>query len=849
MTQHIQIRGARQNNLKNIDLRLPRKNLIVITGVSGSGKSSLITETLVAFSQRRFLESLSLQNKSVLNQFPRPLVDRIEGLPPVIDVSPPKRSPHARSTLATITEIHDFLKLLFSRLGKAHCPNCNQVLDSMSKTQIIDDVLAGAEKQKIMILSPIDFDSVDDAKKKWEQIQQQSFVRARYNGEILETGSEIDFKKNPPQKIEAVVDRLVLKDGIESRLSESIDSALQAANGKCIVLRSIEKDWEEQHYQTQNVCTDCQIPFPEIEPQLFSFWSPKGCCLACGGIGSIEDPENSGSEKNRIPCRECEGTRFQKFARNVFLAGTSITDFLRMNVLGAANQTENWIREFTQGKTNNDSETIAKRLLPEILSRLKFLCDVGLSYLNLNRAANTLSAGELQRARLAAGLGSGLSGICFILDEPSTGLHDSDSLRLLEVLKNLRDRGNTVIAVEHHPEIIRSSDFIVEIGPSAGKQGGKIVASGNLDDFKNSKESKTVRVLDQNETLEEGLNGKRTEGDEYHGNLLLTGAKQHNLKNVSLSIPLKKLVAVTGISGSGKSSLILKTLAPALRAKLNRKIIPVGTQCDSLEGFELLQALKVIDQSPIGKNGRSNPATFTGIWTEIRKLFSKTRLARVRGYSPNRFSFNSKDGRCESCLGTGEQKSETSFFEETALICEVCQGRRFNAQTLAVRYRDLSLAEILELSIDEALEFFESLITIASKLKTMQKLGLGYLKLGQPASTLSSGEAQRLKLSSELYSSLSNTMYLLDEPSRGLHESEIPLLISLLKEFVENGNSVVIVEHNLQMIRSADWIIDVGPQAGDDGGEIISTGTVNHVAEKGKGPTSTALKGRALKGT
>ena len=841
----IYLENVQQNNLKIASLVLPHNELIAVTGVSGSGKSSLVRETIAAYAQRRFLESLAASNSFLLEQVPRPKVDCIKGLPPVIDVSPPVRRAHPRSTLGTITDIHDFLQLLYSHAGTGHCPKCNDTLNAQTVSHILNSILQGSEKQKVMILAPIANGSSEEIQKGWSSLSQHGFVRARLNGTIIETDGQLGKNLQTEQTLEAVVDRIILKPGVETRLRESIETAIHLSNGFCLAVSSSGDDWEERLFQTKYHCRKCEISLPNFKPEHFSFWSPHGACPNCTGLGTTSEGDTTENQQ----CDHCEGSRLNSFARSVLFYGKSIDQFSALDIHTSHQLVLSWIDNSSQKSSFDDAtQTVVNRLLPEIESRLDFLIQVGLEYLTLDRAATSLSSGEFQRARLAASLGSGLSSVCYTLDEPSAGLHAMDVSKLLTLLKSLNKCGNSVIMVEHHRELIRAADRIIDLGPGAGKAGGTVVASCTPSECSNNKNSVTGRFLNntsKNNDLRASNSSMPTVATtvptEEKTFLKIVGAKRHNLKNLTVSIPLQKLVCITGVSGSGKSTLIAESLYPAARAILQRKPIPKNCCLDMLEGMESIQQVRLVDQSPIGQNGRSNPATVTGLWTEIRKLFATTRTARARGYSASRFSFNSRDGQCTACKGTGEQQSRSGITADLVLKCPLCAGRRFNTQTLSVYYNNQSVADILEMSIDEAAGFFEPYASLKNRLNMMQKLGLGYLLLGQSAATLSSGEAQRLKLAVELGTQLRKTLLILDEPTRGLHLSEVLPLIEVLKEIVDAENSILIIEHQLDLISASDWLIDIGPKAGESGGTIVASGSPNAVCKEEIGDTAKAL--------
>lgn len=929
MNDKIIIKGARQNNLKNIDLTIPRNKLIVFTGLSGSGKSSLAFDTIFAEGQRRYIESLSSYARQFLGQMDKPDVESIEGLSPAISIDQKTTSQNPRSTVGTVTEIYDYLRLLFARLGVPHCPNCGTEIKSVSIDQIVDKVMEMEDKSKFMVIAPVVRDRKGEYKKELDSYRKSGFVRVKIDGEIRSLDEEIVLEKNIKHNIGVVVDRLVIKDDITRRLTDSIETALKLADGLVV----IDKDGQETLYSTNNACPDCGFSVGEITPRMFSFNAPAGACEACSGLGfkneidinklipdpklSLEDgavkctgwnldasgmtqmrfralsrkygfsmktpykdlPEKvkhailygtgnetieyeansrnfsmrfdgsyegvvnnltrrykeTTSEATRAdieklmsmrPCEKCGGKRLKKHVLAITVGGRNIYDVCEMPV-------DRLKAYFDSLVLTSKEKAIAEPILKELCERVRFLVDVGLNYLTLSRASGTLSGGESQRIRLATQIGSGLTGVMYILDEPSIGLHQRDNDRLIATLKRLRDLGNTLIVVEHDEDTIRSADFIVDIGPGAGVNGGKLIVAGTLDDVVNCPESITGDFLAGRRKIAVPL-ARRSGNGKF---ISVIGAKQNNLKNINVDFPLGKFIAVTGVSGSGKSSLINGVLYPYLSNVLNDSRLPLG-KFDEITGVEEADKVIAIDQSPIGRTPRSNPATYTGVFTFIRELFSMTPDAQSRGYGSGRFSFNVSGGRCENCSGDGIIKIEMHFLSDVYVPCEVCGGKRYNRETLEVKYKDKSIYDVLEMTVDEACEFFRNIPKIYNKVKTLQEVGLGYIKLGQPATTFSGGEAQRIKLATELSKrSTGKTIYILDEPTTGLHVADTERLISILNKFVDKGNTVIVIEHNLDVIRQADHIIDLGPEGGDGGGQIVVCGTPEEVKASGKGYT------------
>ncbi|MDK0904814.1 excinuclease ABC subunit UvrA [Clostridium perfringens] len=936
MKDKIVVKGAKVHNLKNVSLEIPRDKLIVFTGLSGSGKSSLAFDTIYAEGQRRYVESLSSYARQFLGQMDKPDVESIEGLSPAISIDQKTTSRNPRSTVGTVTEIYDYLRLLYARVGVPHCPKCGKEITQQSVDQIVDQIMELPERSKIMILAPIIRGRKGTHEKVLENIKKQGFVRARIDGEIYDlTEDEVKLEKNIKHNIEAVVDRIIVKDGIEGRLTDSIETSLKMAEG--LVLVNIIGE-EDRLYSEHFACADCGISIDELAPRMFSFNSPFGKCERCDGLGTLmeidEDlvvpnkdlsirggaistwgdsrmkeeswtycvlkalmdkynfdldtpykdlpkkvqevlmygePEklkvtytkenvkavynhsfegeinnlrrrymetNSDSMKAEIekymsdnPCPKCKGARLKPEALAVTVGGKNIFEFTKM----AIREELDFINSIDFSEKD---KIISSQIIKEIQSRLSFLINVGLDYLDLARTAGTLSGGEAQRIRLATQIGSQLMGVLYILDEPSIGLHQRDNDRLIATLKQLRDVGNTLIVVEHDEDTMREADYIVDIGPGAGEHGGEIVAAGTLEEIMGNGNSLTGKYLTGAKKVE--LPEERRKGN---GNFItVKGAKENNLKNVTAKFPLGTLTMVTGVSGSGKSTLVNEILYKGLN-KIVNKAKDLPGKFKEITGYENIDKIIDIDQSPIGRTPRSNPATYTGTFDIIRELFSQTQEAKMRGYKPGRFSFNVKGGRCEACSGDGIIKIEMQFLSDVYVPCEVCKGKRYNRETLEVKYKGKNIADVLNMTVEEALEFFENIPRIKNKLQTLMDVGLGYIRLGQPSTQLSGGEAQRIKLAYELSKrSTGKTLYILDEPTTGLHIHDVNRLVKILQRLVDGGNTVIVIEHNLDMIKCADYIVDLGPEGGDKGGTIIATGTPEKIAEAKESYTGKYLK-------
>ena len=920
MQDKIFIKGARENNLKNIDLEIPRDKLVVVTGLSGSGKSSLAFDTIYAEGQRRYVESLSSYARMFLGQMDKPDVDYIEGLSPAISIDQKTTSKNPRSTVGTVTEIYDYLRLLWARVGVPHCPKCGKEIRQQTIDQIVDKIMELPQGTRIQVLSPVVRARKGEHVKVFEDAKKSGYVRARVDGIAYDLSEEIKLEKNKKHNIEIVVDRLVIKPDLGRRLTDSAETAMALSGGLLYI--DLVSTGEIMSFSQNYACDDCGISLEELEPRLFSFNNPHGACPTCTGLGvqllvdpeliipnpelsiaeggivasgwsnvkndsisrmyfealakrfhfKLTDPLNTLSREatdailngtkgeplqlkyersegygvirrefegiipnlerryretqspamradieecmSETPCPACQGMRLKKTALAVTVGGMNIADFCNLSVFKAL--------EFIESlELSKKDQMIAERIVKEIRARLGFLTSVGLGYLSLSRAAATLSGGESQRIRLATQIGSSLMGVLYILDEPSIGLHQRDNEKLLRTLKQLRDLGNTLIVVEHDEDTMRAADYVVDIGPGAGINGGQVVCAGSIEDICACPDSITGAYLSGRKKIP--VPEKRREGSGK--SIWIRGARENNLKNIDVEIPLGKLVCVTGVSGSGKSSLINEIFYKTLAAEKNRVKVRPG-KCDRLEGLEYVDKVIALDQSPIGRTPRSNPATYTGVFNDIRNLFAATQDARLRGYNQGRFSFNVKGGRCEACCGDGLLKVEMHFLPDVYVPCEVCGGKRYNRETLEVKYKGKSIADVLDMTVEEACGFFENQPKIYNKIKTLYDVGLGYVRLGQSSTTLSGGEAQRVKLATELSKrSTGSTVYVLDEPTTGLHVADVHRLINILDQFADAGNTVVVIEHNLDVIKAADHIIDLGPEGGDGGGELVFAGT------------------------
>ena len=916
MEKYIRIKGARAHNLKNIDVNIPRDKLVVITGLSGSGKSSLAFDTIYAEGQRRYVESLSSYARQFLGQMDKPDVDQIDGLSPAISIDQKTTSHNPRSTVGTVTEIYDYLRLLFARAGHPHCPKCGKPITQQSVDQMIDQIRELPERTKLLVMAQVVRGKKGEHKKVLAHIRHEGYVRVRIDGEVMDIGEDIQLEKNKKHTIEVVIDRLVVREGMESRLADSLETALKLGEGVAYVQIV---DGELLMFSENFACVDCGISLPEITPRMFSFNNPYGACPVCMGLGShmefdeelvLPDPTlsvgggvfaplsknlhsyamcvmkailekrgysletpwqeidkktqqvllyGSGEERftfrytnmfgedkeyfvpfegvmpllarryhetdsdemresyenymTEIPCKACHGARLKPETLAVTVGGKNIDEVTRMTIREAD-------EFFTQLTLTPREMKIAAQILKEIHARLHFLLDVGLDYLTLSRSAGTLSGGEAQRIRLATQIGSGLQGVLYVLDEPSIGLHQRDNNRLLATLKHLRDLGNTLIVVEHDEDTMYAADHIIDIGPGAGANGGRVVAEGTAEEIKKNPDSITGAYLSRRKFIP--VPAKRRPGN---GKFIeVVGAAENNLKDLTVKFPLGTLTLVTGVSGSGKSTLVNEILYRGIASRLYHAKGKPGKH-KKIKGLENIDKIIDIDQQPIGRTPRSNPATYTGVFDAIRELFSQTSEARMRGYKAGRFSFNVKGGRCEACKGDGILKIEMHFLPDVYVPCEVCKGARYNRETLEVRYKGKNISEVLDMTIDEAVEFFANVPRIARKLQIIQDVGLGYIKLGQPATTLSGGEAQRVKLATELSRrSTGKTLYILDEPTTGLHTADIHKLLDILQRLVAGGDTVVVIEHNLDVIKTADYIIDLGPEGGDKGGTVVATG-------------------------
>ncbi len=835
MGNSIIIKGAREHNLKNIDVEIPRDKLVVITGLSGSGKSSLAFDTIYAEGQRRYVESLSAYARQFLEQMGKPDVDSIEGLSPAISIEQKSTSHNPRSTVGTVTEIYDYLRLLFARVGRPYCFQCGEEITAQTVQQMVDAIAAQPEGMKFQILAPIVRGRKGEYRKELLEMRKAGYVRARIDGKIVDLGEDISLDKQKKHTIEIIVDRLVMKtgDALMRRLADSVETSVKLTGGLVGVLT---EDGHTRLYSDRLACIKCGVSYPEVTPRVFSFNSPHGACPACDGIGYAVTPGGEEEEDFTLlePCETCHGARLRPESLSIKLAKKSIAEVTKLSVRTAADF-------FLSLKFTDRELVIAHRILKEIRERLGFLVNVGLDYLTLDRTAATLSGGEGQRIRLATQIGSGLVGVLYILDEPSIGLHQRDNRRLLQTLLRLRDLGNTVVVVEHDTETMMAADYVLDMGPGAGSQGGYVIAQGTPQQIMGDPRSLTGQYLRGTQTVSVPQRQRKP-----RGTLSVVGAQKHNLKNVTARIPMGLFTCVTGVSGSGKSTLVLEVLFHSLSQLLYHKK-PKIDGCKELRGVDGLDKVIDIDQSPIGRTPRSNPATYTGLFGYIRDLYSNLPESRVRGYKPGRYSFNVKGGRCEACQGDGLIKIEMHFLPDVYVTCEVCKGQRYNRETMEILHKGKSIADVLNMTVDDALEFFEHIPLIKTKLQTLHDVGLHYVKLGQSATTLSGGEAQRVKLSRELSKrATGRTMYILDEPTTGLHFADVQRLLDVLDRLVEAGNTVLVIEHNLDMIKNADWIIDLGPEGGDRGGEIVAEGPPKEIAKSKRSYTGQVLREAGL---
>lgn len=855
----IRIRQARTHNLRSVDVDLPRGLLTVITGPSGSGKSSLAFDTLHAESQRRYLETLRAGARAVFAPLPRPDVDLIDGLPPTVCVAQRLGGARPRSTLATVTEIHDHLRLLWARLGVPHCWQCGRPVRKHTIADIVRATFTRGEGRKVFLLAPLVQDEPGEHQEAFQTIRQGGYLRARIDGVLHEIRDTPKLKPKEPHSIELVVDRLVVRAGLEDRFTESITTAARLGEGRVLITDLDDGDWRDELYSTVLACPRCRLTLPDLEPRRFNFNNPYGACPTCTGLGQIEairrtgdapaqkledEEEEEGEFVEFTPCPDCGGARLHIEARSVRFAGKGLHEVTAFTVAEALT----WFEALPARQDSMPVEPALLRardvLLTEIATRLRFLDSVGLGYLTLERRAPTLSGGELQRARLATYLGGGLRGICYILDEPTMGLHSRDTDRLLKSLRVLQERGNTVVVVEHDEAVIRHADWLIDIGPGAGRDGGQLLAAGTTPDVLANPNSVTGRYLVPSphascaenaapRQLGAGVSDQPPTARETGGRkcLRIRGARHHNLKNLDVAMPLGRFVAVTGVSGSGKSSLARDVLGHAARRHLGL-LAPAPGAHDGIDGLEQLDKVIEVDQRPLGRSSRSCAATYTGLLDDLRQVFAATRAAKTRGYKANRFSFNTRGGRCEECQGQGELTADSQWLPELSVPCPTCQGRRFNPATLAILYRGKSIADVLAMTVAEALTFFTNLPALRQALQPLADVGLGYLTLGQPSNTLSGGEAQRVKLASELArTATGRTLYLLDEPTTGLHLCDIARLLAVLRQLVTAGNTVVVIEHHLDVIAAADWVIDLGPEAGDGGGHLVFEGAPEQLAK------------------
>jgi excinuclease ABC subunit A len=837
MAGHIVIKGARAHNLKNIEVEIPRDRLVVVTGVSGSGKSSLAFDTLYAEGQRRYLESLGADARQLLQQLPQPDVDSIEGLSPTIAVQQKPALTSPRSTVGTLTDVQDYLRVLFARVGQPHCVSCGHAIRAHTVEQIVDLLLALPAQTRIIVLAPVSLLQAGNVAERLRELARQGFARVLIDGEMRELGNEGSFDAGAVRQLDLVIDRLVVRDGIERRLADSLEVA--SRHGDRVVKMQLldgneASSQRELLFSLRFACVHCGAVLPEITPSMFSFNSPQGACPTFNGLGVITAARGkrnkAGSQDGTTPCPECNGTRLRKESLAVRIEGCNISDIAVWPIDQA--------REFFSGLAfGDDRKVVGQKIVDQIVRRLRVMAELGLGYLSLDRPTVTLSGGELQRVRLATQIGSAMAGVLYVLDEPSIGLHQKDNAKLLTLLKQLRDAGNTVLVVEHDRETMREADYLIDMGPGAGVQGGEVVAHGTPSEICRNERSRTGRYLSG--LTKVPMSSTRRGGSNF---LTVRNAKARNLKNLTVNIPIGAMTCVTGVSGAGKSTLVMDVLYPGVAARLQRRKTGAGGNAVIL-GWENFDRVIGVDQSPIGRTARSNPATYTGLYDHLRELFAQLPEARVRGYESERFSFNASGGRCEACGGEGVTRVEMYFLPEIYVTCAVCKGRRYNRETLDIKYKGMSIADILDLTVDQALELLANVPAIHDRLRTLRDVGLGYLQLGQPASTLAGGEAQRVKLARELARrSTGRSLYVLDEPTAGLHFEDVHTLLELLHRLTELGNTIVIVEHNLDVIKNADYVIDLGPEGGDRGGELIACGSPEEIAEGADSATGRYLK-------
>ncbi|MDP7277486.1 MAG: ATP-binding cassette domain-containing protein [Planctomycetaceae bacterium] len=827
----IRVRGARVHNLKEIDVDIPRDRLVAVTGVSGSGKSTLAFDVIFAEGQRRFLQGLSPGQRGRLDRWERADVDRVEGLPAAVCIDQRSGSTAARSTLATTTEIHNYLRLLFARVGTVHCPHCGQPLESRSPQAIVDVVLGLGERRRVMLLAPIVARRRGAHRKVFEQLGREGFVRARVDGELREVADPPELDPHRMHSIDVVVDRVVIRDGLGGRLQDSVELALRAGDGRLVIsAETADGGWDDTLLSSKLACAGCEWSAPTVEPRTLSFNSPEGACQTCRGLGRVEADDD---DQPAPRCPACQGTRLGELARAITISGTSITGLCCQTVAEAHETLSGWLNEATE-TGDGPRAVVTRHVLPHVVERLKYLQRVGLDYLSLDRPTRTLSGGEFQRARLAGALGSGLVGVGYVLDEPTIGLHAADTSKLISCLEDLRDQGNSVLVVEHDLGVLRQADWVVDLGPGGGRDGGQLLVSGPVEELTACRESLTGAYLaDRGSFLQRALRAA-----DKRDAVELLGANCHNLQDVCVHVPLGVLCAVTGVSGSGKTSLVSGTLVPVLQRELTgvkgaaARRVPAGTTPRiKWHGERRIERVVCVDQSQLGRSPRSTPATFTKIWDEVRKVFARTRAARSRGFGPRRFSFNVEAGRCQACRGRGHVAIEMQFLPDMVVPCPECGGKRFNPATLRVRYRGRSVADVLAMTSAEAVVFFENFPKVVSLLQTLVDVGLGYLVLGQSTATLSGGEAQRVRLAAELgRPRRGQTLYVLDEPTTGLHAHDVSSLLQVLDRLVENGHSVVIIEHHPELIAATDWVIDLGPGGGSQGGRVVAEGPPQAVA-------------------